>query len=147
LLVLNKLLNQYLARIDRCYHRISSIEELQRGLDHPASAAAIFAMAERTSDDVSLAAAPESDPLPPDAVASGAEELLLVPSGPISPVSSLQPAASSNPDEPASQPPSRTAHQPPTSGDGVIVPEHIDFLFVMPWHHNLSNYKYILIRL
>jgi hypothetical protein len=86
LLVPIKLLNQYLARIDRCYHRISSREELQRGLffDPPASAAAIFAMAERTSDDVSLAAALESDPLPLDAVASGAEGLPLVPSGSIS---------------------------------------------------------------
>ena len=82
-------------------------------------------MAEWTSDDVSLAVALESDPLPPDAVASGAEELPLVPSGPITPVSSLQPAASSNPDERPSQPPSRTAHQPPTSGDGASVPEQV----------------------
>ena len=81
-------------------------------------------MAEWTSDDVSLAVALESDPLPPDAVASGAEELPLVPSGPITPVSSLQPAASSNPDEPPSQAPSRTAHQSPTSEDGASVPEH-----------------------
>jgi hypothetical protein len=80
-------------------------------------------MAEWTSDDVSLAVAPESDPLPPDAVASGAEELPLVPSGPITPVSSLQPAASSNPDEMPSQAPSRTAHQSPTSEDGASVPE------------------------
>jgi hypothetical protein len=81
-------------------------------------------MAEWTSDDVSLAVALESDPLPPDAVVSGAEELPLVPSGPITPVSNLQPAASSNPDEPPSQAPSRTAHQSPTSEDGASVPEH-----------------------
>jgi hypothetical protein len=86
-------------------------------------------MAERTSDDVSLAAAPEGDQLPPDEDISGAEELPLVPSGPISPVSTLQPAASSNPDEPASQPPSRTTHQPPTSGDGAIVQEQIEYVF------------------
>jgi hypothetical protein len=81
-------------------------------------------MAEWTSDDVSLAVALESDPLPPDAVARGAEELPPVPSGPISPVSSLQPAASTNTDERLSQPPSRTAHQPPTSGDGASVFQH-----------------------
>jgi hypothetical protein len=86
-------------------------------------------MAERTSDDVSLAAALESDPLPPDAVASGAEELPLVPSGPITPVSSLQPAASSNPDESPSQAPSRTAHQSPTREDGASVPEQNALLF------------------
>jgi hypothetical protein len=89
-------------------------------------------MAERTSYDDSLAAALESDPLPPDAVASGAEGLPLVPSGSLSPTTSsppagvLQTAASSDNDEHPSAVPSRATQQPPTSGDGVHAPEHRD---------------------
>jgi hypothetical protein len=56
MLVPIKLLNRYLARIDLCI--TGSGEEVQRGLDPPASELAIFAMAERASYDDSFAAAP-----------------------------------------------------------------------------------------
>jgi hypothetical protein len=88
-------------------------------------------MAERTSDDVSLAAALESDPLPPETVSSGVEGLPLVPSGSISPTTSSPPAGvqqtatSRDNDEYPSVVPSRPTQQPPTSGDGVHAPEQV----------------------
>jgi hypothetical protein len=118
------------------YYRISSGEEVQRGLDPPASDPAIFAMAERASYDDSFAAALESEPLPPDVDASGAEGLPVVPPGSVSPTSSsppagvLQVAASSESDEHASALPSPSAQQPPTSGDGVHDPEHYETLCI-----------------
>jgi hypothetical protein len=108
---LDSLLNQYLARIDRCITG-SPVRRNSAGLDPPASEFAIFAMAERTSYDDSLAAALESDPLPPDEVTSGAEGLPLVPSGSLSPTTSsppagvLQTAASNENDEHLSEVPS-----------------------------------------
>jgi hypothetical protein len=113
------------------FYTISSEEKIQRGLNPPASESAIFAMAERASHDDSFAAALESDPLPPDADASGAEGLPQVPPGSISPATSsppaglLQIAASSENDEHASALPSPSAQLPPTSGDGVYDPEQI----------------------
>jgi hypothetical protein len=82
-------------------------------------------MAERASNDDSFAAALESDPLHPDADASGAENLPLVPPGSISPVISspsaglLQFATSSDNDEHAPTLTSPSVQQPPTRGDGV----------------------------
>jgi hypothetical protein len=110
-------------------YRISSEEESQRGLDPPVSESAIFALSERASNDDSFAVALENDPLPPDADASGAEGLPLVPPGSISPATSsppagvLQIAASSENDKHASALPSPSVQQPPTSGDGVYDPE------------------------
>jgi hypothetical protein len=89
-------------------------------------------MAERSSYDDSLAAALESDPLPPDADASGAEGLPLVPSGSFSPATSspqagvLQIAASNENDEHPSEVPSPATQQPPTSGDGVHAAEQFE---------------------
>jgi hypothetical protein len=89
-------------------------------------------MAERASHDDSFAAALESEPLPPDVDASGAGGLPLVPSGSLSPVTSsppagvLQVAASSENDEHPSAVSSPSTQQPPTSGDGVHVSEHLN---------------------
>jgi hypothetical protein len=87
-------------------------------------------MAERASDDSSLAAALESDPPHPDADTSGAEDLSLATSGPSSvlmpspPAGLLQSATSSDNDGRALTSTSPSAQQPPSSGDGVYDPEH-----------------------
>jgi hypothetical protein len=86
-------------------------------------------MAGRASNDGSFAAALESDPLHPDADASGAQNLPLVAPGALSPVMSspsaglLQSPTSSDNDEHAPTLPSPSAQQPPTRGDGVCDPE------------------------
>jgi hypothetical protein len=103
-------------------------------------------MAERASNDNSFAAALESDPLHPDADASGAEDLPLVPPGSISPVMSspsaglLQFATSSDNDEHAPTLPSPSAQQPPTRGDGVYDPEQ--HIFIETIKDTCSNYTY-----